>query len=1181
MRSVLESFVSAAPRASSKTVACRRVVMQAHDGGPMRTLFLLLLAPLLIASLAQADPDDLSGGVLLVHAPPSLTYTASASWCDSTHLDDCEDQVTSIPTDSSKTVVWFILSAWAEEKSFTAVEFGLGDFDEESFLFSESGLCLDHAMALYHGDWPGPNTGVAIATNTEPWMGQLVPIFWAAGVNYAAADTIAITENPATEHAGWVSESRESFDAECLGALGLGEPGTNCWPVVQAGDLDGLDAEGGELVDGTSDSNCIIVMFVRDSMVRLRDGRLVDLTTNALDGISEILADMDGYEWERIDLPEPVLDSLFESASSKTTAPLRNFNDCYRLHFNGSADSRALADRLAALPGVDYAYPNPSPEDLALPCNPGVPNWELIPAPGYDPNNYQWILYPAGSPHKGMDFFYSWTRSGGTGEDVTICDVEFAWNYDHYDVSKLIGSQIMPGTVEDDFEWRSHGTMAAGTCAADRNGIGVTGLAYGASLRTAGIYYGDPLVTHVVDAILAACAVLQEGDVLLLELGMNYEEIQCGPNCFDFTSLPLEWLGTDYPDIVQHDNAYRQAIMTAVALGIHVVEPAGNGGYNLDEFTWLEDSGAIIAGRSAQLHTCVDTNMENYGTRVHSYGSCEVTTGGSGYHCYGAEDEDCHFWCSPDGGTSQGAAVIASAIACIEGYLKANRPHFDDSPQSLRNLIVATGSPVSDPPYMTGCTYKRPNLRGAIESVGSTTFVSSDGSGDYLTIGDALNAAVDGWTINVADGTYAEANLSYEGKSVIVRSSSGDPHACRVVCQGDNPAFTFGEEDGPEAVLDGFTITGFRCDDDCMGAIASLGASPTIRNCVFEDNRQFGSEPGGPAVYCEGGAPHFANCVFRDNVSQSGAGGAVHASDAMLEFHACSFQENYSGNYGGGVCADGGTMLMNGCRFDENYASLGGGGAYLAECVTVAIDTCVFFGNVASAGGALHCWGNAETAVRHSSFAGNQGQLGAGLYCVGADVDVDRSIIAHSAYGSAVYGSASINIRCTDIFGNAGGDWVGPIAGQCGQNGNLCGDPMFCDLAGGVLTIHAESPCRSYRTEGCGMVGALPIGCPAAGIESGECLLSGQGEQLTITPNPAAGNGVIAGRGMKGQKVELQIVDVSGRVLRRLYGESGLGNGRWEVQWDCRDDRGVVVPGGVYYVRMVNVGGARRLIYLR
>ncbi len=248
MRSVLGSFVCAARRALSKTVARPQAIMQSHDGGPMRTPFLLLLALLLIAPLAHADSDDLSGGVLLVHAPPSLTYTASASWCDSTHLEDCEDQVTSIPTDSSKTVVWFILSAWSEEKSFTAVEFGLGDFDPESYLFSESGLCLDHAMALYHGDWPGPNTGVAIASNDDAWTGQLVPIFWAAGINYAVADTIPITENPATEHAGWVSgESRTTYDAECLGALGLARPGAVCCPSSMDGENQSQWEQGGQI----------------------------------------------------------------------------------------------------------------------------------------------------------------------------------------------------------------------------------------------------------------------------------------------------------------------------------------------------------------------------------------------------------------------------------------------------------------------------------------------------------------------------------------------------------------------------------------------------------------------------------------------------------------------------------------------------------------------------------------------------------------------------------------------------------------------------------------------------------------------------------------------------------------------------------------------------------------------
>ncbi len=199
----------------------------------MKQALMVLVLSLFVTGAACADPDDLSGGVLLVHAPPSLTYTTeSASWCDSTYLENCEDQVTTLPADSSATVVWYILSAWGEEKTFTAVEFGLGDFNPESFLFSETGLCLDHAMTINHGNWPGPNTGVAIASNEDAWTGQLVPIYWLACINYLEADTLALTVNPATDHAGWISESMESFDAECLGALGLGAVGIACCPAV-------------------------------------------------------------------------------------------------------------------------------------------------------------------------------------------------------------------------------------------------------------------------------------------------------------------------------------------------------------------------------------------------------------------------------------------------------------------------------------------------------------------------------------------------------------------------------------------------------------------------------------------------------------------------------------------------------------------------------------------------------------------------------------------------------------------------------------------------------------------------------------------------------------------------------------------------------------------------------------
>ncbi len=195
----------------------------------MRTSFVLLLAFLFPVFLARADSDDLSGGVLLVHAPPGVVYTTGTiAWCDSTHLVDCEDQVTTIEAETE--AVWFVLSAWAEEKTFSAVEFGLGDFETESFTFMADGICLDDAMAIHYPsveDWPGPNTGIALAASGDAWTGQLVPVCWFAGYAYAEADTIAITENPATGHAGWVSGvTHATYDAECLGALGLGVDGT-------------------------------------------------------------------------------------------------------------------------------------------------------------------------------------------------------------------------------------------------------------------------------------------------------------------------------------------------------------------------------------------------------------------------------------------------------------------------------------------------------------------------------------------------------------------------------------------------------------------------------------------------------------------------------------------------------------------------------------------------------------------------------------------------------------------------------------------------------------------------------------------------------------------------------------------------------------------------------------------
>ena len=64
-----------------------------------------------------------------------------------------------------------------------------------------------------------------------------------------------------------------------------------------------------------------------------------------------------------------------------------------------------------------------------------------------------------------------------------------------------------------------------------------------------------------------------------------------------------------------------------------------------------------------------------------------------------------------------------------------------------------------------------------------------------------------------------------------------------------------------------------------------------------------------------------------------------------------------------------------------------------------------------------------------------------------------------------------MDISCSDGFGNAGGDWTGPIAGDLGINGNISGDPLFADSMEGDVHLRFDSPCRD---SGDGTVPGLP-----------------------------------------------------------------------------------------------------------
>jgi len=157
-----------------------------------------------------------------------------------------------------------------------------------------------------------------------------------------------------------------------------------------------------------------------------------------------------------------------------------------------------------------------------------------------------------------------------------------------------------------------------------------------------------------------------------------------------------------------------------------------------------------------------------------------------------------------------------------------------------------------------------------------TYFVNPQGTGDFPTIQAALDAAVTGDVIELADGFFrGEGNrdISFLGKSVTVRSLSGDPGACTISCEASptdcRRGLIFQSHETRDAVLEGVTIR-----DACHiwgGGIACDAGSPTIRRCIFRSNLSPYSEGGGLCIWHDS-APLVEDCLFVGNRAAGGGG---------------------------------------------------------------------------------------------------------------------------------------------------------------------------------------------------------------------------------------------------------------------------------------------------------------------
>jgi predicted outer membrane repeat protein len=175
------------------------------------------------------------------------------------------------------------------------------------------------------------------------------------------------------------------------------------------------------------------------------------------------------------------------------------------------------------------------------------------------------------------------------------------------------------------------------------------------------------------------------------------------------------------------------------------------------------------------------------------------------------------------------------------------------------------------------------------------------------------------------------------------------------------------------------------------------------------------------------------------------------------------------------------------CRFINNSATQFGGAISLSSGLDIRIENSVFWNNTAGQqGGAIAVTSDARVTLRSCTIASGGAPVGGGVAGrLIARFTFDRTIIAFTGPGTAV-GCGQLHTivaTCTDIFGNAGGDWVGCMDGLNGTNGNIAADPRFCGLEVGDLTLGTNSPCSPEHSGACGLIGALPVECGVTAVE--------------------------------------------------------------------------------------------------
>jgi hypothetical protein len=349
------------------------------------------------------------------------------------------------------------------------------------------------------------------------------------------------------------------------------------------------------------------------------------------------------------------------AAKLSPAKPFPDFSKYLSLRFTAKIDELEIINKLASDESIQLAYTESAGGE--------APFFQ-----GEKKTGSQKQKYLQAAPG-GINACYAWSRKGGDGHSsIKFADIEQGWGTSRKCIPfrRLIGAGLnipVPG---------NHGAAVLSIVMMRESGGGFIGIVPRANGFVLSQWRPDGSF-NTADAIMTAVSQLKTGDILLLET-----------QGYVTPASQNAWPVEIHPAV--HD-----VIRMATALGICVIEPAGNGnaymraGNDLDQFdckelkslnpanTHFDDSGAIIVGASTSDCPHRPTRFTNYGKRVNCF------AWGENVYVPGRQKTALpvkHNF----GGTSSASAMIAGAAIAIQGIMESNyRKRL--SPNQLRSLF--------------------------------------------------------------------------------------------------------------------------------------------------------------------------------------------------------------------------------------------------------------------------------------------------------------------------------------------------------------------------------------------------------------------------------------------------------------------------------------------------------------